>query len=153
MWLSLLPKLLSFYFGVLFYKPKLLSLLLYFSFYLLFYIFWLREVLTSSFKGTLFGRSLLASLLNTLIYGVSPEPGTFFLKLAPELFFETSSIFFYLLLYYFFLNIFVLPETKDKGFFSLESLESFFGSIGGFWFSIFLNKSDLFKVLYFWSLS
>jgi hypothetical protein len=66
--------LLSFYFGVLFYCPKLLSLLRYFYFYLLFYIFWLLEVFTSSFKGTLFGKSLFTSLLMALIYGVSPEP-------------------------------------------------------------------------------
>lgn len=135
MWLSLLPKLLSFYFGVLFYWPKLLSLLLSFYFYLLlFSIFWLLDVFTSSFKGTLFGKSLLASLLRTPIYGVRPVPCTFFLKLAPELFLETSSIFFSLLLYYFFLNILLLPGTKDKGFFSLESLDNFLISIGGFWF-------------------
>ena len=73
--------------------------------------------------------------------------GVFFLKLTPELFFETSSIFFYRLFSYFFLNIFVLPGAT--GVFSFESRDGFLSSRGGFWFSIFLNKSDLFKVLYF----
>ena len=73
--------------------------------------------------------------------------GVFFLKLTPELFFETNSIFFYRLFSYFFLNIFVLPGAT--GVFSLESLDGFFIYSGGFWFSMFLNKSDLFNVLSF----
>jgi hypothetical protein len=57
--------------------------------------------------------------------------GIFFLKFTPELFFETSSIFFYRLLYSFFLNI-MLELLGATGVFSLESLESFLISIGGF---------------------
>jgi len=87
-------------------------------------------VLFYSFKGILFGNSLLASLLLLLHSDVKTGFGMFFLKLTPELFLDTSSIFFYLLLYSFFLNIFMLPGAT--GVFSLESLESFFTSMGGF---------------------
>jgi len=53
----------------------------------------------------------------------------FFLKLAPELFFDTKSIFFYRLLYYFFLNMLELP-LPPAGVFYFESLESFFPYTG-----------------------
>jgi hypothetical protein len=134
---------------VLFYWPYALYLLLSFSFYLLLSFFWLRDVLFSYLRGTLFGNSLFAYLLLVFMHsGGITVFGVLFLKLTPELFFETSSIFFYRLLSYFFLNIFVLPGVIT-GVFYFESRDGFLTSRGGFWLSIFLNKSDLFKVLYF----
>jgi hypothetical protein len=148
LWLSF-PKLLSLSFGVLFYWPYALYLLLSFYFYLLFSFFWLRDVLFSYFKGIRFGNSLFASLLFGFMHsGGITVFGLLLLKLTPELFFETNSIFFYRLLSYFFLNIFVLPGAIT-GVFYFESRDGFLSSRGGFWLSIFLNKSDLFKVLYF----
>ena len=84
-------------------------------------------MLLYSLSGILFGNSLLVYRLMLMASGVMAEVGTFFLKLAPELVLETSSIFFSRLHYSFFLNMFVLPGAM--GFFYFESLESFFASI------------------------
>jgi hypothetical protein len=90
----------------------------------------------SSFKGILLGSSLFGSLLllfealNYVFPALKIGFWTLFLKLIPELFLETKSIFFYRLLSSFFLNILGFPEVTVI--FSLESLEIFFTSVGGF---------------------
>lgn len=118
--------------------PKLFYLLDYFYLYLLYYFLMLLEVLLSYFNGILFGMSLFGYLLTLWIASGFPvlktEPWMFFLKLIPELFFDTKSIFFYLLLSYFFLNIFVATPVAAvvAGTFYLESLDNFFDYSGGF---------------------